>query len=267
MFFFFKSYDIIEHLYRHIDPNARFVYEPGNIKTIPEGSNVVILDDCVGSGGSVITIAETLKKANRGFNINSASIFSTTEGQARINAEGIRTISANSKTRLTDSPFFKGLEPEDQTLLLLTLDGNKILMPDYHGSDRLAILFPWMSPNNNSLCFAAVTSEIALCPNQAIKNLPWVMDPTPSQSMGGLIGLHDLSTMLNKKVNFETLTQLNTICDGKLFNEKFTVHYFMSLENPTLKYILPGLDLDKLRGLITEEGANEFWNKLLIPNK
>ncbi len=176
-----KSYDILAEIYKTHDPNARFITGPEALKEYLQKNgqtNVIILDDCIGSGNSVIEAVDRIKNLPNIQSITSANIVSSEGGNGNIEARfknsqpEVHLISTKTVKDLKDCDFFKALSPSDQTLLSLLVNGPKQIgeQIDYSESG-LSIQFPYMAPNNNSKFAARMLRETFCGPECAIKNI------------------------------------------------------------------------------------------------
>lgn len=147
----YKSYVYVAYQYavaNGIDPSR--IISASDTQRIPKGAVIVVLDDVVGSGSSMVGSIYSLKddaKENKQ-TIIAASLISTKSGKARVSEMvGKHNFIVDDEqviTPLEETDFYKKLSASDKEMLK-TLIG-------YTGfcNNALVIRFPYMRPDNNS---------------------------------------------------------------------------------------------------------------------
>ncbi len=178
-----KSYGIISSLYKEANPNANVIVGWKNLKdytAVHPHTNVAILDDCLITGNSAQDVYNSIMTACG--NINRVDMYVCAAYKKGIDylkktapALNIHYDGAAKKT-LEETDFFKNLiimvggKPKTvKQDFLKTLLRCQDTTQGY--SAGTAIMFPYMSPNNNSLFSANMIQHLFSGPQFAIKNI------------------------------------------------------------------------------------------------
>lgn len=178
-----KSYGIISALYKQSNPNAKIVVGWKNLQNYTAQNpktNIAILDDCLVSGNSAESIYNSIQTGCK--NINQVDIYVCAAYQKGVNYLKSKTPNLNihydgkAKKTLEETDFFKNLiimvggKPKRvKQDFLKTLLRCQDTSQGY--SAGTAIMFPYMSPNNNSLFSANMIQHLFSGPQFAVKNI------------------------------------------------------------------------------------------------
>lgn len=169
-----KSYNLITQMYKEINPDAKVIEGYKNLKMFLEnkkGVNIIVLDDCLVSGKSSQGLYKNIFKDMEGASekVKSLDLYVLSAFKDGLNKvpKGINVHYSDLKYPLTQSDYFrKELLPLEKSILLATLGSSDLKYNAY-----CATMFPYMSPNNNSLFSAHMIKELFSGPECAIKGI------------------------------------------------------------------------------------------------
>ena len=168
-----KSYALITELYKEMNPKAKVLtgYNEELLPYLKQHNNakIIVLDDCLVSGSSASGLSKTLKDAQKqiGKKIDSVDLYLLTayeEGLKKVPKDINVHYFGEPRKQLTSSAYFRNLSNTDKGIVASSL-GNA------HSKYKAqsCVMFPYMSPNNNSLFGAQMIKEIFSGPECAIK--------------------------------------------------------------------------------------------------
>lgn len=169
-----KSYNLITQMYKEINPDAKIIEGYKNLKTFlqdKKGVEIIVLDDCLVSGKSAAGLHKNIFLDIPGGKekVKSVDMYVLTASSDGLNKvpKEIKVHYDSLKHSLTKSDYFKNeLQPEEKNILLAALGSSDLKYNQY-----CAVMFPYMSPNNNSLFSAHMIRELFSGPECAIKGI------------------------------------------------------------------------------------------------
>ncbi len=172
-----KSYGIIADIYKTINPDAKVITGWNALKNYSKTQkdiSLVVLDDCLVSGESAVKNYESI--LNGCSNVKEVDMYVLTafkEGAKKL-PKGINLhYDGELKDTLRNSDYFKnGVDNKYKNLLMQFLGSGG---SGYNSSS--AIMFPYMSPNNNSLFATNMIKQLFTGPECAIKGFSTGITP------------------------------------------------------------------------------------------
>lgn len=169
-----KSYNLITQMYKEINPDAKVIEGYNNLKTFlkdKKGVDIIVLDDCLVSGKSATDLHKNIFLDIEGAKtkVKSLDMYVLTASKDGLNKvpKEIKVHYDAIKRSLTQSEYFKKeLLPQERNILLAALGSSDLKFNQY-----CATMFPYMSPNNNSLFGAHMIRELFTGPECAIKGI------------------------------------------------------------------------------------------------
>ena len=164
-----KSYGIITDIYKTINPDIKVISGWNSLKAYSKTQkelNLVILDDCLVSGKSAVKNYENIMKSCKNVkNIDMYVMAAYEEGEKFVPKGITLHYDGKLKTFIRNSEYFKNEIPnKDKGLLLQFLGSGE---SGYNAG--CAIMFPYMSPNNNCTFAVQMIKELFTGPECAIK--------------------------------------------------------------------------------------------------
>ena len=164
-----KSYGIVTDMYKAINPDAKIISGWNNLKNFAKTQkelNLVILDDCLVSGKSAVKNYDSILEGCKNVKNIDMYVMAAYEEGAKIVPKGITLhYDGKLKTFMRNSEYFKNeVNNKDKGLLLQFLGSGEF---EYNAG--CAIMFPYMSPNNNCTFAVHMIKELFSGPECAIK--------------------------------------------------------------------------------------------------
>ena len=186
-----KSYNIITEMYKRINPDAKVVTGWNKLidfQSKAKDLNVIVLDDCLVSGESAIKTFESIKKSGKLPNVKDVDMYFLTAYE-----EGLKSLpkdmnvhyAGEPRQYLRNSNYFRNEVDNKYKGILMKLLGTG--NPKY--SAYSSIMFPYMSPNNNSLFGAQMIKQLFSGPECAIKGFstPVLAEPKVSENIAMML--------------------------------------------------------------------------------